>query len=57
MSRRFPLGGQSVGASPLASVLPINIQGGFPSGFTGFYLFAIQGTLKSLIYSLKCIIL
>ena len=53
-SRLFASGGQSIGASPLASVLPMTIQGWFPSGLTGFYLLAIQGTLKSLIYSLKC---
>ena len=33
MSRLFAPGGQSIGAS--ASVLPINIQGWFPLGFTG----------------------
>ena len=34
MSQRFALGGQSIGAS--ASVLPMNIQGWFPLGLTGF---------------------
>ena len=35
MSQLFELGGQSIGTSVLASVLPINIQGWFPLGFTG----------------------
>ena len=32
MSRLFPSGGQSIGASASASVLPMNIQGRFPLG-------------------------
>ena len=32
----FALGGQSLEASALASVLPMNIQGWFPLGLTGF---------------------
>ena len=53
MSGSFPVpqlftsGGQSIGAS--ASVLPVNIQGGFPLGFTDFYLIVVQWTLKSLL--------
>ena len=35
MSWLFPSGGQSIGASALASVLPMNIQGWFPLGLTG----------------------
>jgi len=41
-SRSFPVtqlfasGGQSIGASASASVLPMNIQGSFPLGWTGF---------------------
>ena len=31
----FSSGGQSIGASPSASVLPVNIQGWFPLGLTG----------------------
>ena len=44
-SRSFPLSqlfasrGQSVGASALASVIPMNIQGWFPSGLTGLIFF------------------
>ena len=36
MSQLFKSGGQSIGASASASVLPVNIQGGFPLGLTGF---------------------
>ena len=35
MSQLFPSGGQSIGASASASVLPMNIQGWFPLGMTG----------------------
>ena len=35
MSQLFALGGQSIGASASASVLPMNIQGWFPLGLTG----------------------
>ena len=50
MSRLFTLGGQSVGASPSASVLPMNIQGWFPSfRMDWFDLLAVRGTLKSLL--------
>ena len=35
MSRLFPLGGRSIGASASVSVLPINIQDWFPLGLTG----------------------
>ena len=35
MSQLFPSGGQSIGASTSASVLPMNIQGWFPLGWTG----------------------
>ena len=43
----FASGGQNIGASASASVLPMNIQGWFPLGLTDFL--AIQGTLKSLL--------
>ena len=47
MSRLLASGGQSIGAS--TSVFSLNIQGWFPSGLTlGFYLLAVQGSLKSL---------
>ena len=35
VSQLFASGGQSIGASASASVLPVNIQGWFPSGWTG----------------------
>ena len=35
MSQFFPSGGQSIGASASASVLPMNIQDWFPLGLTG----------------------
>ena len=35
MSWLFTSGGQSIGASTSASVLPVNIQGWFPLGLTG----------------------
>ena len=38
MSRLFASGGQSIGASASASVLPTNIQGWFPLGLTGLIL-------------------
>ena len=42
MSQLFTSGGQSIGASASASVLPMNIQDWFD-------LLAVQGTLKSLL--------
>ena len=48
MSWIFPSGGQSVGASASASVLPMNIQGWFPLGLSGFISFQSKGLLKSL---------
>ena len=36
MRQLFALGGQSIGASALTSVFPMNIQGWFPLGLTGF---------------------
>ena len=38
MSQLFASGGQSIGASTLASVLPVNIQCWFPLGLTGLIL-------------------
>ena len=46
MSQLFASGGQSIGAPASASVLPVNIQGWFPLGLTGWSL-PVQGTLKS----------
>ena len=58
MSQFFASGGQSIGVSASASVLPMNIQDWFPLGWTG-WVSAAQGTLKSLLqhYSSKASIL
>ena len=45
MSRLFTTGGQNIGTSSSALVLPM-ILGGFPLGLTD--LLAVQGTLKNL---------
>ena len=37
------LGGQRIGVSALASVLPMNIQNGFPLGWTGWISFLSKG--------------
>ena len=58
VSQLFTTGGQSIGASALVSVLPVNIQGWFPLGLTG--LISLQSkTLKSLLqcHSLKASVL
>ena len=49
MSRLFVSRGQSVGASTLASVFPVNIQGWFPLGLTSLIPLLSQGTLQSLL--------
>ena len=43
MSRLFESGGQSIGASASASVLPMNIQGWFPSGLIGLMSLLSKG--------------
>ena len=43
MSQLFESGGQSIGASVLVSVLPINIQGSFPLGLTGLISLKSKG--------------
>ena len=59
MSWLFVSGGQSIGASPSASVLPMNILGLISFSVDWFDLLAIQGTLKSLLqhHSLKASVL
>ena len=59
MSWLFTSHSQSTGALASASVLPVNVQGWFSLGLTGFDLLAVQGTLKSLLHhhSLKASIL
>ena len=52
MSRFFSSGGQRFGASASASVLPVNIQGWFPLGWTGWifmpgYLPSTGGSILS----------
>ena len=48
MSRLFVSGGQRIGASASASVLPMNISGFIFFRMDWFDLLAVQGTLKSL---------
>ena len=43
MSWLFASGGQSIGVSALASVLPMNIQGWFPLGLTGLISLLSKG--------------
>ena len=47
ISQLFESGGQSIGASASASVLPMNIQGWVSFRIDWFDLLAVQGTLKS----------
>ena len=55
----FTSGGQGVGASALASVLPVNIPGLISLRIDWFDLLLVQGTLKSLLqhHSLKASVL
>ena len=59
ISQLFTSGGQSIGASVSASVLPMNIQDWFPLGFWLVWSPWVQGTLKSLLqhHSSKALIL
>ena len=59
MSQLFTSDGQSIGVSPLASILSMNIQGWFPLGLTSLISLQFKGTLKSLLQhqSLKTSIL
>ena len=43
MSQLFQSGGQNIGASTLASVLPMNIQDWFPLGWTGWISLQSKG--------------
>ena len=49
MSQLFTSGGQSIGASALASLLPMDIQGLFPLGMT--YLISLMSKGLSKIFS------
>ena len=59
MSQFFALGGQSIGVSALASVLPMKYSGLISFRIVWLDLLAVQGTLKSLLqhHSLKASIL
>ena len=46
---KFFSGGQRIGASALATVLPMNIRGWFPFGMDWLDLLAVQGILKNLL--------
>ena len=50
MSQLFVSGGQSIGVSASASVLPVNIQDWFPLELSGL-LSAVQRALKSILFS------
>ena len=47
MSRLFVSGGQSIGASALASVLPMTIQGWFPLGWAGLISLQSKGLSRA----------
>ena len=49
MSQLFASGGQSIGASALASVLPMNIQSKFPLGLTGLIFLQSKGLSRVVI--------
>ena len=49
VSQFFAWGGQSIGVSASASVLPMNIQDWSPLGWTGWISLQSKGTLKSLL--------
>ena len=46
MSQFFTSGGQSIGVSALAWVLPVNIQDWFPLGWTGWISLQSKGPLR-----------
>ena len=48
MSQLFASGGQSIGVSALISVLPMNIQGRFPLGWTGWIFLQSKGLSRVL---------
>jgi len=49
LSKLFASGGQSIGISASASVLPMNIQDWFPLGLTGWISLLSKGLFKSLL--------
>ena len=46
MSQFFALGGQSIGVSASASVFQMNIQDGFPLGWTGWISLQSKGVSR-----------
>ena len=56
ISQLFTSGGQSMGLSTSASVLPMNIQDWFPLGLTGLISLKSKGTLQHLLqhHSVPC---
>ena len=50
VSQLFASGGQSIGASTSASVLPMNIRGLFPLGLTGLISLLSKGLSRDIIY-------
>ena len=54
-SQFFTSGGQRIGVSASASVLPVNIQDSFPFGMDWLDLLAVQGPLKSLLQYHRCL--
>ena len=50
MSQLFTSGGQSIGLSASTSVLPMNIQGWFPLGWTGWI--SLQSKVLSRVFSI-----
>ena len=57
MSQLFASGGQSIGVSPSASVLPMNIKDWFPLGWTDLISLPPKDTQGSLTVQFKCITL
>ena len=55
VSRFFASGGQSIVASASASVLPVNIQGWLPLGWTSLISLKSKGLLKSLLQHHSCV--
>ena len=47
VSQLFASGGQTIGASALASILPVNIQGWFPLGLTGLISLLSKGLSRA----------
>ena len=51
MSQFFTSSGQSIGASTIASVLPVNSQGWFPLGLTGLIFLKSKGFSNSTVHN------